>query len=93
MSGCIMLLWLPSVSRKTTYSPTPGIAIGSPITSPPAERTRCIAARMSGTPITTDGCCIGQSALKGNRPPLIDPSAASGGMVGRAPAGAVFTST
>src|SRR5262245_37158247 len=33
--GWSMLTRLPSVSRNETYCPTPGIAIGSPSTSPP----------------------------------------------------------
>ena len=41
-----------------------GIGIGSPSTSPPAAATRRMAARMSSTPITTDGCCAGHWGLR-----------------------------
>src|SRR5215470_1269737 len=52
-----MLTRLPSVSKNDTYRPTLGISMGSPSTSPPASVTRLIAASMSSTETTTDGCC------------------------------------
>ena len=68
-----MLARLPSVSKKDTYCPTPGISIGSPSTFPPASVTPFIALRMSSTAMTTDGCCAGQSGFFGKKPPLIAP--------------------
>ena len=37
--GCSMLWRLPSVSTNDTYWPTPGMGMGSPMTSPPAALT------------------------------------------------------
>src|SRR5215472_7126550 len=58
-----MLTRLPSVSKNETYWPMLGISIGSASTSPPASMTCLIAARMSSTAITSEGCCAGQSAF------------------------------
>jgi hypothetical protein len=69
--------------------PTPGISIGSPRTSPPARRTLSLAAAMSSTEMTTDGCCAGQSGFLAKKPPLIAP----GVVEPRASLGAVVAST
>src|SRR5438552_284474 len=47
---------LPSLSVNETYSPTPGMSIGSPSTVPPAFATFLVACLISSTAITTDGC-------------------------------------
>ena len=60
-----MLRRLPSVSKNATYLPTPGISMGSPSTSPPADATVFMAAPISGTAITIDGYCAGHSGLRG----------------------------
>lgn len=62
--GCSMLTREPSVSMKATYLPTPGISIGSPRTLPPAAVTAAIAAGMSSTAMTSEGCCAGHSGLR-----------------------------
>jgi hypothetical protein len=77
-AGWSILFRLPSVSRKETYCPIPGISMGSPSTSPPALVTLVIDSRISLTPITTDGYCAGQSGFLGNKPPLIAPAGAPG---------------
>jgi len=40
---------------------------------PPARRTLSMAAPMSSTAMTTEGCCAGQSGLSAKNPPLIAP--------------------
>ena len=71
--GCSRLTRLPSGSANDTYAPTPGISMGSPSTCPPAPATFVIACLMSSTAITTEGCCTGQSAFFGKKPPLMRP--------------------
>ena len=68
------------------------MSIGSPSTWPPASATRAIAARMSSTATTIDGCAALPSAGKGYRPPPMAPKGASGAPAGRWPGSAVVTS-
>jgi hypothetical protein len=65
--GWSMLTLLPSVSKKDTYNPTPGISIGSPSTLPPAFSTLFICSLISSTAITTEGYCAGLSAYAENQ--------------------------
>ena len=51
-----MLTRLPSVSLNETYCPTPGIAIGSPSTSPPAVVAFWTDFLMSSTAMTIAVC-------------------------------------
>src|SRR6266705_3146355 len=72
-SGCSIATRLPSVSRKDTYDPTPGISIGSPSSSPPASLTFFICSLISSTATTTEGYWSGLSFDFWKKPPLILP--------------------
>src|SRR5262245_13535630 len=75
-----MLTRLPSVSLKETYCPTPGIAIGSPSTSPPAFVTFSTDSSMSSTAMTIAPCWSGHPGFLGKKSP-IDRTGLSGTVV------------